>query len=392
MQAPKGTKDMLPQDAYKWHFVEKTFRDVSKYYGMREIRTPMFEHTELFARGVGDTTDIVQKEMYTFNDKGNRSITLKPEGTAGAGRAFIESRLFNEAQPTKLYYITPCFRYENVQKGRFRQFHQFGTEVYGSKEPSMDAEVITLAIQVLKTLGLQSLSLNINNLGCSKCRPNYNEALKNYLKEKLDIVIKSDDAVQQVKEVINYYNYFTSDEKIQFQQKLRTTYLYSAAKKQKLLADMYLKHQLYVRALIAYQKLETVSGKLNAAEQIQVLYHMGLCQSRMFCFEEAKESFAMALRIKEDKQIQEAYFTAAYLAGDEEAFLEAGRKISFDEDQCKMIYQNIKEREKEVFQKEEFDKLGKIDYHRKKADENITRRLIKTTLGKWKDEYKAQTI
>ena len=182
------------------------------------------------------------------------------------------------------------------------------------------------------------------------------------------------------------------DEKIQFQQKLRTTYLYSAAKKQKLLADMYLKHQLYVRALIAYQKLETVSGKLNAAEQIQVLYHMGLCQSRMFCFEEAKESFAMALRIKEDKQIQEAYFTAAYLAGDEEAFLEAGRKISFDEDQCKMIYQNIKEREKEVFQKEEFDKLGKIDYHRKKADENITRRLIKTTLGKWKDEYKAQTI
>ena len=143
MQAPKGTKDMLPQDAYKWHFVEKTFRDVSKYYGMREIRTPMFEHTELFARGVGDTTDIVQKEMYTFNDKGNRSITLKPEGTAGAGRAFIESRLFNEAQPTKLYYITPCFRYENVQKGRFRQFHQFGTEVYGSKEPSMDAEVIT---------------------------------------------------------------------------------------------------------------------------------------------------------------------------------------------------------------------------------------------------------
>ena len=119
---------------------------------------------------------------------------------------------------------------------------------------------------------------------------------------------------------------------------------------------------------------------------------MGLCQSRMFCFEEAKESFAMALRIKEDKQIQEAYFTAAYLAGDEEALLEAGRKISFDEDQCKMIYQNIKEREKEVFQKEEFDKLGKIDYHRKKADENITRRLIKTTLGKWKDEYKAQTI
>ena len=186
MQAPKGTKDMLPQDAYKWHFVEQTFRDVAKYYGMREIRTPMFEHTELFARGVGDTTDIVQKEMYTFNDKGNRSITLKPEGTAGAGRAFIESRLFNEAQPTKLYYITPCFRYENVQKGRFRQFHQFGTEVYGSKEPSMDAEVIALAMQVLKTLGLQSLSLNINNLGCPNCRPKYNEALKKFLEENYD--------------------------------------------------------------------------------------------------------------------------------------------------------------------------------------------------------------
>ena len=109
MQAPKGTKDMLPQDAYKWHFVEKTFRDVAKYYGMREIRTPMFEHTELFARGVGDTTDIVQKEMYTFNDKGNRSITLKPEGTAPAVRAFIESRLFNEAQPTKLILYNSMF-------------------------------------------------------------------------------------------------------------------------------------------------------------------------------------------------------------------------------------------------------------------------------------------
>ena len=134
----------------------------------------------------GSSTSSSLKFLKAFNDKGNRSITLKPEGTAGAGRAFIESRLFNEAQPTKLYYITPCFRYENVQKGRFRQFHQFGTEVYGSKEPSMDAEVITLAIQVLKTLGLQSLSLNINNLGCSKCRPNYNEALKNYLKENFD--------------------------------------------------------------------------------------------------------------------------------------------------------------------------------------------------------------
>lgn len=186
MQAPKGTKDMLPQDAYKWHFVENTFKEVAKYYGMREIRTPIFEHTELFLRGVGDTTDIVQKEMYTFNDKGNRSITLKPEGTAPAVRAFIENRLFNEAQPTKLFYHTPCFRYENVQKGRFRQFHQFGTEVFGSKEPSMDAEVIAFAMDVLKRIGLKSLSLNINNLGCPSCRPKYNEALKKYLQENYD--------------------------------------------------------------------------------------------------------------------------------------------------------------------------------------------------------------
>lgn len=186
VQAPKGSKDMLPQDAYKWHFVENKFREIAKFYGMREIRTPMFEHTDLFLRGVGDTTDIVQKEMYTFNDKGNRSITLKPEGTSPVVRAFIENRLFNEAQPTKLYYAIPCFRYENVQKGRLRQFHQFGTEVFGSKEPSMDAEVIAFAMEFLKSLGLKSLSLNINNLGCPNCRPKYNEALKKFLEENYD--------------------------------------------------------------------------------------------------------------------------------------------------------------------------------------------------------------
>ena len=186
IQAPKGTKDMLPQDAYKWHYVEGVLREVSKSFGVREIRTPIFEHTELFLRGVGETTDIVQKEMYTFNDKGDRSITLKPEGTAPTVRAFIEKRLFNEAQPTKLYYIIPCFRYENVQKGRLRQFHQYGVEVFGSKEPSMDAEVISLAMEALKKLGLKSLSLNINNLGCPNCRPKYNEALKKYLEENYD--------------------------------------------------------------------------------------------------------------------------------------------------------------------------------------------------------------
>lgn len=183
IQAPKGTKDMLPQDAYKWQYIESVFRDVAKTYGIREIRTPIFEHTDLFLRGVGDTTDIVQKEMYTFNDKGDRSITLKPEGTASVVRAFIENRLFNEAQPTKLYYITPAFRYENVQKGRLRQFHQCGLEVFGSKEPSMDAEVIAVAMDTLKKLGLKSLSLNINNLGCPNCRPKYNEALKKFLTE-----------------------------------------------------------------------------------------------------------------------------------------------------------------------------------------------------------------
>ena len=186
IQAPKGTKDMLPADSYKWQYVENTFKETAKNYGFNEIRTPIFESTELFLRGVGDTTDIVQKEMYTFKDKGDRSITLKPEGTAPIVRAFIENRLFNEAQPTKLCYVIPCFRYENVQKGRLRQFHQCGVEVFGSKEPSMDAEVISFAMEVLKNLGLKSLSLNINNLGCPECRPKYNEALKNYLKENYD--------------------------------------------------------------------------------------------------------------------------------------------------------------------------------------------------------------
>ncbi|CAI3726057.1 histidine--tRNA ligase [Clostridium neonatale] len=191
LQAPKGTKDMLPEDAYKWQYVESTFREVAKTYGIREIRTPVFEHTELFLRGVGDTTDIVQKEMYTFNDKGNRSVTLKPEGTASAVRAFIENRLFNEAQPTKLYYITPAFRYENVQKGRLRQFHQCGLEMFGSKEPSMDVEVIKVAMDTLNKLGLKSLSLHINNLGCPTCRAKYNDALKAFLKENYDTLCET---------------------------------------------------------------------------------------------------------------------------------------------------------------------------------------------------------
>lgn len=186
MQAPKGTKDMLPSDAYKWHYIEDKLRKLSDEFGIREIRTPMFESTDLFKRGVGETTDVVQKEMYTFEDKGGRSITLKPEGTAPAVRAFIQNSLYADAQPTKMYYFTDAFRYENVQKGRLRQFHQYGIEFFGSSEASIDAEVITLAVRALKEFGLKDLSININSLGCPECRKKYNEALKEYFKANYD--------------------------------------------------------------------------------------------------------------------------------------------------------------------------------------------------------------
>jgi histidyl-tRNA synthetase len=184
IKAPKGTKDILPGNVYKWQYVENLFRKLGSVYGCKEIRTPMFEHTELFKRGVGETTDVVQKEMYTFEDKGGRSITLKPEGTAPAVRAFIENSLFNEVQPTKLYYFTPCFRYEKMQKGRFRQHHQFGVEVFGSKEASIDAEVISFVMRVYKELGIQGVQLKINSMGCPHCRKKYNEALKGFLADK----------------------------------------------------------------------------------------------------------------------------------------------------------------------------------------------------------------
>lgn len=186
IQAQKGTKDMLPGDAYKWHYIENKLRSISDEYGIREIRTPIFESTELFERGVGETTDVVQKEMYTFEDKGGRSITLKPEGTAPTVRAFIESSLYADAQPTKLYYFTPCFRYEKMQKGRYRQFHQYGVEVFGSEHPSVDAEVISLAMRTYEELGIKDLKLTINSIGHPECRAKYNEALKQYLKENYD--------------------------------------------------------------------------------------------------------------------------------------------------------------------------------------------------------------
>ncbi|MFD3156430.1 histidine--tRNA ligase [Haloimpatiens sp. FM7330] len=186
IRAPKGTKDLLPQDAYKWQYVEEKFKDIASTYGCREIRTPIFEHTELFERGVGDTTDVVQKEMYTFDDKGGRSITLKPEGTSPAVRAFIQNGLYSDTQPTKLFYFTPVFRYENVQKGRLRQHHQLGVEIFGSKDAGLDAEVISLAMRVYKELGISNLKLNINNIGCATCRKKYNEALKEYLRANYD--------------------------------------------------------------------------------------------------------------------------------------------------------------------------------------------------------------
>ena len=190
-KAPRGTRDILPKEVYKWHYVENKFREICALYGYEEMRTPIFEHTEVFTRSVGDTTDIVQKEMYTFTDKGDRQISLKPEGTAGTIRAFIENKLYADTQPTKLFYITPCFRYERPQAGRQRQFHQFGIEALGSDEPSIDAEVISLAVQFLNELGLKDLSVNINSVGCPHCREEYNKTLKSYLDAKSDVLCET---------------------------------------------------------------------------------------------------------------------------------------------------------------------------------------------------------
>ncbi|MBQ3479810.1 MAG: histidine--tRNA ligase [Clostridia bacterium] len=191
-QAPKGTQDMLPKDAYRWQEIARTMREACALAGYQEIRTPIFEHTELFQRGVGDTTDVVQKEMYTFEDKGNRSITLKPEGTAGAVRAFIESHMYAETLPVKLYYSAcPCFRYEKPQSGRLRQFHQNGVEVFGAKDASVDAEIIRLAMDILHANGIDGLRLNINSIGCPNCRAAYLEKLKSYLEPKLPTLCKT---------------------------------------------------------------------------------------------------------------------------------------------------------------------------------------------------------
>lgn len=184
--APKGTKDTLPEQVYRWHYVEKKFSETAAKYGFKEIRTPIFEHTELFKRGVGDTTDIVQKEMYTFEDYGHRSLTLKPEGTASAARAFIEHKTFAEVQPTKYYYITPCFRYEKPQSGRLRAFHQFGIEIFGTNDMLADAETICLGYDFLKEMGITGIKLKINSVGCPTCRAKHREALKKFLQPEYD--------------------------------------------------------------------------------------------------------------------------------------------------------------------------------------------------------------
>lgn len=184
IQAIKGTRDVLPGQSSMYRSIENTLLEVASFYGFQEIRTPVFEATELFRRGVGDTTDIVQKEMYTFEDKGGRSITLRPEGTAGAARAFLEHGLFNEPLPQKVSYITNCYRYEKPQAGRYREFTQFGVEVYGTDSPAADAELIALANACFAHFEIKDVMLQINSIGCPHCRPSFHEALRSYFQEK----------------------------------------------------------------------------------------------------------------------------------------------------------------------------------------------------------------
>ena len=181
IQAPKGVKDIYGPDVRAWQWLEAHIRKTCDLFGFGEIRVPTFEHTELFIRGVGETTDVVQKEMYTFDDKGGRSITLRPEGTAGTARAFIEHGMHNSPMPAKFYYLSSIFRYENPQAGRLRQHHQFGVEMFGSEEPSADAEVIAIGYNLLQRLGIKGVTVNINSLGCAGCHEEYRQLLKAYV-------------------------------------------------------------------------------------------------------------------------------------------------------------------------------------------------------------------
>ena len=184
IKAIKGTKDTLPSESYKLQYIEQAALDTAKAYGFHEMRTPVFEYTELFDRSVGETTDVVQKEMYTFNDKGDRSITLRPEGTAGAVRAFLEHGLFNEPLPQKVCYLTSCYRYEKPQAGRLREFHQFGIECFGAASALADAEIIALANSYFNFIGIEKLAVEINSIGCPECRKKYSQALKEYFEAR----------------------------------------------------------------------------------------------------------------------------------------------------------------------------------------------------------------
>ena len=185
-KAPRGTQDVPPKESAQWQTVERVTSETAEHYGYREIRTPVFEHTELFHRSVGETTDVVQKEMYTFEDKGGRSITLRPEGTAGAARAMLEHAMYNDGLPVKVYYHTSCYRYEKPQAGRLREFHQFGIECFGAAEPAADAEIICLADAIFASLGVEGLKLEINSIGCPTCRAEYSKALREYFSGHAD--------------------------------------------------------------------------------------------------------------------------------------------------------------------------------------------------------------
>lgn len=186
IQKPKGTKDILPSEVYKWQYIEEIIKEIFETTGMKEIRVPVFEHTELFSRGVGETTDVVQKEMYTFEDKGGRSITLRPEGTAGVVRSYIENGMASMPTPIKLWYEMPMYRYENVQKGRLREFRQIGTEIIGTSSYLADVEAIMLGIRIFQKLDIPNVKLYLNSIGCPECRKRYQEALKDFIRPNLD--------------------------------------------------------------------------------------------------------------------------------------------------------------------------------------------------------------
>ena len=186
IQKPKGTRDILPDEIFKWQYVENKIKEIFENSGIKEIRVPVFEYTELFSRGVGETTDVVQKEMYTFEDKGGRSITLRPEGTAGAVRSFIENGMGSKPTPVKLWYNMPMYIYENVQKGRYREFRQIGVEIIGTDSYLADVESIMLGVQIFKTLGIPNIKLNINSIGCPECRKKYSDALRDFIRPNLD--------------------------------------------------------------------------------------------------------------------------------------------------------------------------------------------------------------